>query len=143
MELVSLNQSNNPVAKGERVVAKADVRSDRVIFTTFTPSADPCAYGGSSTIFSIDLASGSRLNYTFFDINKDGVINDGDILRENGQPDIPWSGTSDASDGVIKGVTSLYKWLCFAGSSGNPRCIPVAGSQRFGRNSWHEVRSDD
>lgn len=143
LELVSLNQSNNPVAKGERVVAKADVRSDRVIFTTFTPSADPCAYGGSSTIFSIDLASGSRLNYTFFDINKDGVINDGDILRENGQPDIPWSGTSDASDGVIKGVTSLYKWLCFAGSSGNPRCIPVAGSQRFGRNSWHEVRSDD
>jgi type IV pilus assembly protein PilY1 len=126
-------------AQGERVVAKATLRSDRVIFTSMTPSADPCAFGGTSWIMSVNLSSGGRLNYVYFDTNGDGDLDDDDTTSIDDQ-DIPWSGISDVDAGVSKGVTSLYRWLCFAGSSGaTPTCIPQPDSQRFGRQSWREV----
>lgn len=129
-------------AKGERVISKATLRTDRVIFTTMTPSADPCAFGGTSFIMAMGLSSGSRLNYVYFDSNGDGEL-DNEDTAQIGDENIPWSGISDTDDGVVKGVTTLYKWLCFAGSSGStPQCIPVAGSQRFGRHSWREVRNN-
>lgn len=130
-------------AKGERVISKATLRTDRVIFTTMTPSADPCAFGGSSFIMAMNLSSGSRLNYVYFDSSGDGKLDAGDTTTIGDNQNIPWSGISGTNDGVVKGVTPLYKWLCFAGSSGaTPQCIPVAGSQRFGRHSWREVRND-
>lgn len=131
---------------GERVVAKANLRSDRVLFTTMTPGDDPCAFGGTSMIMAIDLSSGSRLPRTYFDIDGNGVLDEGDD-KSSGEGDgstIPWSGRSDSADGVVKGVSQLYKWLCYAGSSGAiPKCIPVAGSMREGRQSWREVRTED
>lgn len=130
-------------AKGERVISKATLRTDRVIFTTMTPSADPCAAGGTGFIMAMNLSSGSRLNYVYFDSSGDGKLDAGDTTTIGNDQNIPWSGISDTGDGVVKGVTPLYKWLCFAGSSGaTPQCIPVAGSQRFGRHSWREVRND-
>lgn len=129
-------------AKGERVISKATLRTDRVIFTTMTPSDDPCAAGGTSFIMAMGLSSGSRLNYVYFDSNGDGEL-DNEDTAQIGDENIPWSGISDTDDGIVKGVATLYKWLCFAGSSGStPQCIPVAGSQRFGRHSWREVRNN-
>lgn len=130
-------------ARGERVIAKATLRTDRVIFTTMTPSSDPCAFGGSSFIMAMNLSSGSRLNYVYFDSSGDGKLDERDTATIGDDENVPWSGISDTDDGVVKGVTPLYKWLCFAGSSGaTPQCIPVAGSQRFGRHSWREVRTN-
>lgn len=129
---------------GERVVAKANLRSDRVLFTTMTPTDDPCAFGGTSMIMALDLTSGKRLAHTYFDIDGDGTLNDGDDKQsENGEESgTPWSGASDLEDGVIKGVSPMYKWLCYAGSSGAaPKCIPVSGSMREGRQSWRDVRN--
>lgn len=130
-------------AKGERVVAKATLRSDRVIYTTLTPSADPCASGGESFIMAMNLSSGARLNYVYFDTSGNNELGDEDTSTIGTDENVPWSGISDTGDGIVKGVTPLYKWLCFAGSSGGaPECIPVAGSQRFGRHSWREVRAE-
>lgn len=130
-------------AKGERVIAKATLRTDRVTFTTMTPSADPCAFGGTSFIMTMNLSSGSRLDYVYFDTDRDGALDNDDTTSVGDDDGIPWSGISDERDGVTKGVTPLLKWLCFAGSSGaTPQCIPVAGSQRFGRHSWREVRTN-
>ncbi|MFI8742235.1 pilus assembly protein [Stutzerimonas zhaodongensis] len=129
-------------ALGERVIAKPTLRTDRVIFTTMTPSADPCASGGTSFIMAMNLSSGSRLNYAYFDTNGDGTPDKDDTTIGDDDENIPWSGI-DTDDGVTKGVTLLPKLLCFAGSSGaTPLCIPNPGSQRFGRNSWHEVRTN-
>ncbi|NKQ10124.1 pilus assembly protein PilC [Pseudomonas sp. SST3] len=129
-------------ARGERVIAKATLRSDRVIFTTMTPSADPCAFGGTSFIMAMNLFSGSRLNYVYFDTSGDGKPDDGDTTSSGDDKNIPWTGI-DIGDGVVKGTAPLPKLLCFAGSSGaTPQCIPVAGSQRFGRHSWREVRTN-
>ena len=93
---------------------------------------------------SVNLSSGGRLNYVYFDTDGDGDLDGDDMttITDDGD-DIPWSGISDVDDGVSKGVTSLYKWLCFAGSSGaTPTCIPQPESQRYGRQSWHEVRTN-
>lgn len=144
LDLAWSSANGGPGAQGERVIAKATLRNDRVIFTSMTPSADPCAFGGSSWIMSVDLSSGGRLNYVYFDTNGDGVLSDADktTLTDDGD-EIPWSGISDTDDGVSKGVTPLFKWLCFAGSSGGaPQCIPVAGSQRYGRQTWHDMRAE-
>ncbi|WP_439859701.1 pilus assembly protein [Pseudomonas sp. MBLB4136] len=144
LDLAWQTAEGGPGAKGERVVAKATLRSGRVIFTTMTPSADPCASGGTSWIMSIKLSSGGRLENVYFDTSGDGNLDSADtttLPNENGE--IPWSGISDPDHGVSKGVTPLYKWLCFAGSSGaTPKCVAVSGSQRFGRNSWRELRTN-
>ena len=131
-------------AQGERVVAKASLRSDRVIFTTMTPSADPCAFGGTSWIMSVALSSGSRLSYVYFDTNRDGVLDSKDAIDGN-----PSSGYSDKDVGVVKGTTPVEArdgdnaQLCFAGSNGSaPRCIKNPDPRRHGRQSWHEVRAN-
>lgn len=146
LDLVWEASEGGPGPKGERVVARATLRSDRVLFTTMTPTEDPCAFGGTSMIMALDLSSGSRLDRAYFDVNKDGNVDESDNKsgESEGEPDIPWSGISEPEDGVIKGVTTLYKWLCYAGSSGAiPKCIPVEGSMREGRQSWREVRDYD
>lgn len=127
-------------AKGERVISKATLRSDRVIFTSMTPSRDPCKAGGTSWVMALNLSSGSRLNYTYFDTNNDGSLSEADNITI-GDEKIPVSGISDPDIGVIKGATPLYRWLCYAGSAGAaPQCIMVAGSQRYGRHAWQESR---
>lgn len=131
--------------KGERVLAKASLRSDRVLFTTMLPVEDPCLSGGTSMVMVLDLSSGSRLNYVYFDVNADGLLNESDYkLAPSGDDEgIPWSGISDHGDGVIKGVATMYQWICYAGSSGEVKCLPTGGSMREGRQSWREVRSND
>lgn len=127
-------------AAGERVVSKPTLRSDRVTFTTLIPSSNPCAAGGSSWVMSLSLSSGSRLNYTYFDTNKDGNLN-GDDDVGTGDDKLPVSGINDGDAGVIKGVTTLISWWCYSGSSGAaPTCIKRPSSQRYGRNAWQEAR---
>ena len=133
-------------AKGERVVAKASLRSDRVIFTTMTPSADPCAFGGTSWIMSVALTSGGRLGYVYFDTNGDGVLDSKDLITGDGDG-IPSSGYSDEGVGVLKGTaqveTGEVALLCFAGSNGStPQCIENPDPIKRGRQSWHEVRTN-
>lgn len=140
LDLAWKSNRNGPGARGERVVSKATLRTDRVTFTTMTPSADPCASGGTSFVMALSLSSGSRLNYTYFDTNKDGSLSDSDD-QGTGDNKVPVSGISDPDAGVIKGVTPLFRWLCYSGSSGAaPTCIKVPGSQRYGRNAWQEAR---
>ncbi|HUE90563.1 pilus assembly protein [Pseudomonas sp.] len=133
-------------ALGERVVAKASLRNDRVIFTTMTPSADPCDSGGTSWIMAVALGSGGRLSYVYFDTNGDGILDSKDLttLTDDGDG-IPWSGYSDEDAGVLKGTAQIEAddatLLCFAGSNGaTPRCIETPDTRRQGRQSWHEVR---
>ncbi|SFT66775.1 pilus assembly protein [Pseudomonas marincola] len=60
--------------KGERVLAEATVRSQQIIITTMTPSADPCAFGGNSWVMAVDRDTGSRLDSVYFDTNHDALF---------------------------------------------------------------------
>lgn len=146
LDLVGLAEDGSSVAKGERVIAKASVRSEQVTFTSMTPNDDPCASGGTSMIMTTDLSSGSRLTSVYYDANGDGVLNSSDTTTIDGE-EIPWSGIGDPDDGVVKGVSNISDgagggWLCYAGSNGaDPVCIKVAGSLNQGRQSWREIRT--
>lgn len=74
-------------AKGERVLAQANVFNRRVTFTSMTPVNDPCASGGTSMLMTLDLTSGSRLSYDYLELGSEEPI---------------WSGFS--SSRVAKGV---------------------------------------
>ena len=58
---------------GERVVSTPIVRYDRVIFTTMTPTSDPCVPGGSSWLMELDMLTGARTVQSVFDFNGDGA----------------------------------------------------------------------
>jgi type IV pilus assembly protein PilY1 len=65
---------------GERVVSTALLRAGRIIFSTLTPSADACDYGGKSWLMELDAINGARLAYSVFDFNGDGQVNDADFV---------------------------------------------------------------
>jgi type IV pilus assembly protein PilY1 len=68
---------------GERVISRATfpfgVNSDRVRFTTMIPDDDPCNSGRSGFIMDLQLSSGAPSDSPAFDLDSDGIFNDGDI----------------------------------------------------------------
>ena len=81
---------------GERVIAKPQRRSDRIIFVTNTPSPDPCMAGGSSWIMELNAVTGQRLNTSPFDYNHDGIVDAQDMVQANF--DVNGDGVVDAND---------------------------------------------
>lgn len=141
-------------ADGERVISQAQLGGNRVTFSSLIPSADPCDAGGRSWIMSLDLATGGRLAYSYFDYNGDGKIDQNDYIQLEDGTKIPVSGISDPDDGAVKGTIGLNdrttgkRYLCYASSAASvgsngvtPVCIEVMGDNNdSNRLSWHEVR---
>lgn len=141
--------------KGERIVSRATLGGNRVTFTTLIPTVDPCAAGGESWVMSLDLATGSRLAYPFFDLNQDGEFDEDDYItifvEGEGEIKVPVSGFAD-SEGAIKSPLILdskssgKRYLCYASSEGvegeagvQPVCIEIRGGDiSSNRLSWHE-----
>ncbi len=143
-------------AKGERVISQAQLGGNRVTFSTLIPSANPCDAGGTSWIMSLDLATGSRLAYSYFDYNGDGNIDEKDYIELGDGTKVPASGVADPDEGAVKGTIGLNdqstgrRFLCYAssasatGSNGvTPVCIEVMGNNNdSNRLSWNEVRGN-
>ncbi|VXC94184.1 pilus assembly protein [Pseudomonas sp. 9Ag] len=143
-------------AKGERVISQAQLGGNRVTFSTLIPSANPCDAGGTSWIMSLDLATGSRLVYSYFDYNGDGSINEDDYIELGDGTKVPVSGVADPDEGAVKGTIGLNdqstgkRYLCYASSASStgsngvtPVCIEVMGNNNdSNRLSWHEVRKN-
>jgi type IV pilus assembly protein PilY1 len=66
---------------GERVVVDAMIREGKAIVVSFYPETAPCGSGGYSIVHEIDACTGSRLTKPQFDINEDGVIDEGDLIN--------------------------------------------------------------
>ncbi|HEB95742.1 MAG TPA: pilus assembly protein [Sedimenticola thiotaurini] len=90
MDLVVKDSGDN---QGERVVANPILRNNRVLFATLIPSAERCAYGGSSWLMEVDAYSGGALPYSPFDLNQDGVFDAEDYVDmpddSSGNPQAP------------------------------------------------------
>ncbi len=156
MDLLWKTARGGPGAKGERVISQAQLGGNRVTFSTLIPSADPCDAGGTSWIMSLDLATGSRLAYSYFDYNGDGKIDDNDYIQLEDGTKVPVSGVADADEGAVKGTIGLNdqsngkRYLCYASSASSigsdgvtPVCIEVMGDNNdSNRLSWHEVRDN-
>jgi type IV pilus assembly protein PilY1 len=64
-------------AAGERVISRALVKHDRIIFVTVIPSSDPCVAGGDSWLMELDTLTGGRTGTSAFDFGgPDGTPDD-------------------------------------------------------------------
>jgi type IV pilus assembly protein PilY1 len=135
---------------GERVVSRATVRGDRVIFATVIPDRDPCSFGGDSWIMELNSFNGGRLDYAVFDLDADGEFNDDDwitVIDENGDEiRVPASGI-DPDIGIVKTPAVITgvgdnndEVKVLSGSSGELIRISERGGIDVGRQSWRQLR---
>jgi type IV pilus assembly protein PilY1 len=66
---------------GERVVVDVMIREDKAVAVSYYPETAPCGSGGYSIVHEIDACTGARLTEPQFDINDDGVIDEGDLIN--------------------------------------------------------------
>jgi len=146
-----------PVYQGEKQVTNPIVRNGAVIFTTLIPSNDPCDFGGDSWLMELDLLNGGRLDVTPFDLNRDGVFDDNDLVSGaeggSGSAENNVAGGIFSEEGILQGAgvadgrlgteedgkAVQYKYL--SGSSGRIQRVienPRLGGN--GRQSWRQIR---
>ena len=88
--------------KGERSISKAVFQNSRLIFTTYSPTDDPCKDGGSGWVMIVDAEDGSGPDSSI-DFNGDNKFNNDDMIDTDGD------GTGDTASAGFKvdgGVTS-------------------------------------
>ena len=64
---------------GERAVTSPIARADTVFFNTFVPGEDVCDRGGYGWRFAVDMENGGSPQFTTFDSNGDGEVNEADL----------------------------------------------------------------
>lgn len=135
---------------GERVVSRAAVRGDRVIFATLIPDPDPCSFGGDSWLMELNAFDGGRLDYAVFDLNNDGLFDSDDwitVTDENGNEiRIPPSAIAPdiniiKTPAIIAGFgTNNDEVKVMSGSSGQLVRITERGGVGTGRQSWQQLK---
>lgn len=137
----------NGVARGERVISSLTYLSEKIIFSTIIPTANPCDFGGESWLMELNALNGARLNYNVFDINNDGQFNSGDStnIGTGGTTTlVPTSGIQSdvglvSSPSILNAGDKEYKYM--PGTSGGIQKINEnPGAQINGRQSWRQLR---
>ncbi|MDH0959811.1 PilC/PilY family type IV pilus protein [Pseudomonas chengduensis] len=128
---------------GERVVSQALLREGRVIFTTLIPSENACDFGGKSWLMELDATNGSRLEFSVFDVNGDGIINDNDFVTLPDGSKVPAGGKGFdeiiKTPGIISAGELEYKYT--SGSSGSLGVTTEKGAGgKYGRQSWRQLQ---
>ncbi len=144
---------------GERQVTDSVVRNNRVIFTTTVPDGNVCGASDYGWIMELDATDGSRLPYTPFDVNGDGVFDiddyyDGDIDGDGDDSEdaVPVTGRKSKvgllpTPGILSDYSDPtagreYKYM--SGSTGEIESLTEnPGSSNALRQSWKELRWDD
>ena len=131
---VKIDNVANRLNFGERQVSNATVRNGRVLFSTLTPSAGECDFGGSSFLMQVDFRDGSALEFPAFDFNGDGEF-DTDDTNASGRA---------SNVGVMPRVSILGDGpqdIAFGvGVSGDIETFKLnVGSQAYGRQSWRQL----
>ena len=130
---------------GERIINNLSINSEKVIFTTMTPSSVPCDYGGKSWLMELSLTTGNPLTYSVFDVNGDNAINDSDTnnhsyISGKGYDDVINTPTiiKDGSNAVADGGTET-KFI--SSSSGAIHKVREKSTgTNGGRQSWQQLR---
>ncbi|HEX7060842.1 MAG TPA: PilC/PilY family type IV pilus protein [Woeseiaceae bacterium] len=149
LDLAWSSTYGGPGPQGERVVSRATVRGDRVIFATLIPNPDACAFGGESWLMELNTFTGGRLEYAVFDLDDDGLFDDSDwiTVTENGETvRVPPSGIAPdinivKTPAIIAGVGANQDEVkIMSGSSGELIRISERGDVGLGRQSWRQLR---
>ena len=135
---------------GERVVSNPLIRGEIVFFNTIVPDAgDPCVIGGGGWLMSINICDGGRPAEPVFDLNRDFVIDNGDLVADqtltdsNGNPIqySPGGERFDQNEGLPWQSSVLGDRQYTPGSTGSieTREINITGAVVSGRLSWEQV----
>ncbi|MCK5532998.1 MAG: hypothetical protein KAI85_17305, partial [Halopseudomonas aestusnigri] len=139
---LDLKYPSSGSANGERVVSPPLLRFGRLIFTSIIPSSDPCDFGGRSWLNELDAVTGQRLNYSVFDVNGDGLIDDNDFIQV-GDTRVPVGGKGFdeiiKTPGIVGAGEVEYKYT--SGSKGTLGVTLEAGDPGpVGRQSWRQLQ---
>jgi type IV pilus assembly protein PilY1 len=150
LDLVWDGSFGGPGPAGERVVSRAAVRGDRVIFATLIPNPDPCAFGGDSWVMELNTFTGGRLDYAVFDLNADDAFDEDDWITFTDQDgnviSIPPSAIAPdinivKTPAIIAGFGENQDEVkVMSGSSGELIRITERGAVGIGRQSWRQLR---
>jgi type IV pilus assembly protein PilY1 len=132
---------------GERIVANMLYLNEKIIFTTVTPTSDPCNFGGISWLMELNAYSGARLNYNVMDINNDGHVDGGDdVSFQSGGQTINASASGiklgvglATTPAILNAGSTEYKYL--PGTSGDIQKVTEnPGENSYGRQSWRQLQ---
>jgi len=150
---LDLLSPNTPNFRGEMQVSDSVLRNGRVIFTTLIPDPDPCSTGGTSWLMEIDALTGSRLEESPFDNNRDGQFSDDDFveitLSDGSKIKVPVSGLQSEvgiaqRPGILSSENAEFKYL--SGTAKNSadsniqRAVENPGPNARGRQSWRQIK---
>jgi type IV pilus assembly protein PilY1 len=127
---------------GERVVVDLMIRDDKAVVVSFYPETAPCGSGGHSIVHEIDACSGARLTDPQFDINNDGVIDEGDLINIGTEEDPIWVAPSGVEEeGMLQPPAILgmgdTEMKYFSSSSGTIATV-MEQAVTLGITSWRE-----
>ncbi|WP_313303975.1 PilC/PilY family type IV pilus protein [Stutzerimonas balearica] len=119
------------ITDGERIVDEMAARGQVLLFTTRTPSDDPCEAGLTGWTYGINPYTGGRTSFNVFDFNKSTTVSDGDS----------YNGT------VISGFETPAGGISLSGDtlfSTDGSSIDVDfGASVSGRQSWQIIPEDE
>jgi type IV pilus assembly protein PilY1 len=131
---------------GERMVVPNRFQGGSLIGTTRVPDAsDVCRPSGSGWIMAINPFTGGRLDTDFFDMNNDGIHDEGDRNDDSGTA---WDDDDDLRE-VVSGLGEevsqnnpifIENKMCYTMDDGTTRCVTIQGGGTDARRgSWREI----
>lgn len=133
--------------RGERLGGDPLLRNGRVIFTTFTPHDQVCAFGGSSFVMELDVRGGVRPEGAIFDITRDHSIDpleDTVSVTLDGHLARVFVNGLGSFEGMLSNPTILFNGetdIQYASSAAGQITVTTAhpGAGAFGRQSWRYI----
>lgn len=137
---------DNPY-EGERIVSGLRILGTTVIASSIVPGTgtSSCDAGGTGYVNALDAFTGTSPQQAFFDINRDGVVNDSDkvVATIDGRQVYLPAGSLDLGIGMPTRATVIDKLLVVGGSGGGLGSVTInpqgVGARRV---AWREILRD-
>lgn len=110
-----------------------------VFFNTLIPNSTICGSGGSGWLMAVNTVTGAAPQFSVFDANHDGVVDDKDTTTDG---DIA---VGEKIDGIPSGsgFSDGFQYTNTSGRKKHKRKTKDNDKDFFGRYSWRELRSDN
>jgi type IV pilus assembly protein PilY1 len=127
---------------GERILTTPIIRDGKIIITTMLPSLNACSIENKNWLMELNWLSGSRLDYTVFDINNDGIIDKNDYIQDPSSSKLlPVSGKqlvlgTTTSPIILENKDNEIKY--FNDESGKIKSLPLNKNRQL--KSWKQLK---
>lgn len=123
----------------ERIVDTPMIVGTELMINTLMPDSNACNPGGTGYLMAVSPFTGGRLKQPFFDIDKDSLFDDADLITTSEGP-IPPSGVKIETPGAPR-LTKINNKIVTITNCVGP-CVEVRAinpSLNSGMQSWREI----